>query len=236
VEVGAVADVHQPQIGAATTKVDDPLDDDPRVAAYFGDAWPVVGAFAGLLREHGVVRGLVGPNELGRLWERHLLNSAAAAALLPSEGTLVDLGSGAGLPGVVLAALRPGVHVVLLEPMERRTDWLRFVVDELGLANAEVVRGRAEEVAGTLLADAVTARAVSSVENLYRWSAPLVRAGGGLFALKGAKAAEEVVAARRVAVRTGWSEVRVVEASSLPDVGVTRVVCAVRAGGARRVR
>ncbi len=214
----------------------DPLDADPRIPAYFGGAWPAVAGFAALLREHGVTRGLLGPNEPGRLWERHLLNSAAGAALLPLKGTLVDLGSGGGLPGVVLAAMRPAATVLLLEPMERRTDWLRFVVGELGLVNVEVVRGRAEDVVGTVTADAVTARAVSSLDNLFRWASPLTRAGGALFAIKGARAAEEVAAAGKAAARSGWGDVEVIVAESLEGVEPTRVVRAKRVSGATRVR
>jgi len=206
----------------------DPLDGDGRLPGYFGDAWPAVAGFAALLREHGVERGLVGPNEIGRLWARHLLNSAGGVALLPATGTLIDLGSGGGLPGIVLAAMRPRARVVLLEPMERRIDWLRFVIDELGLANAEVLRGRAEDVSSGIVADAVTARAVSSLDKLYLWAAPLVRVGGGLVAIKGARAAEEVAAARDAGRRAGWSEASVVEAGTLPGVEVTRVVRAVR--------
>ena len=221
---------------AALSAADDPLEGDARLPLYFGPAWPTVQGFAAMLRAHGVERGLLGPNEPGRLWERHLLNSAGGAALLPESGTLLDLGSGAGLPGIVLAAMRPGARVVLLEPMERRTVWLRFVIDELGLGNVEVVRGRAEEMVGAIDADAVTARAVSSLENLFRWSAPLVRAGGGFFAIKGAKAADEVSVARSAAKRLGWSAPGVEEAATVEGVEVTRVVRATRTDGAPRVR
>lgn len=220
----------------STVALVDPLDGDERLPEYFGTAWPAVSRFAALLREHGVTRGLLGPNEAGRLWERHLLNSAGGVALLPETGTLVDLGSGGGLPGIVLAALRPAARVVLLEPMERRTDWLHLVVDELGLANAEVLRGRAEDVAGHLSADALTARAVSSLDNLFRWAAPLVHDGGGLYAIKGARAAEEVAAAGKAATKTGWSDVHVELAETVAGVEVTRVVRATRVGGARGVR
>ncbi len=208
----------------------DPLDGDPRLEPYFGAAWPAVRAFAALLRTHGSVRGLLGPNEAARLWDRHLLNCAAGVALLPTTGTLVDLGSGAGLPGVVLAAMRPDAHVVLLEAMERRTEWLQFVVSELALVNTEVVRGRAEDVASELVADAVTARAVSSLENLLYWSAPLVRTGGGFFAIKGARAAAEASTARREAQRQGWSGLRVEAVTSLAGVESTHVVVAERVG------
>ncbi len=221
---------------AALVGVIDPLEGDGRLSDYFGDAWPAVRGFAALLREHGVTRGLLGPNEPARLWERHLLNSAAGAALLPATGTLVDIGSGAGLPGVVLAAMRPEARVVLLEPMERRTDWLTFVIGELGLANAEVLRGRAEDVNGSVVADAVTARAVSSLDNLLRWAAPLVRAGGGFYAIKGAKATEEVAAASASARGLGWSAMRVERASTLSGVEPTHVVIAARSGGSSRVR
>jgi 16S rRNA (guanine527-N7)-methyltransferase len=195
-----------------------------------------VQGFAVLLRTHGVERGLLGPNEAGRLWERHLLNSAGVVSLLPRAGTFVDLGSGGGLPGIVLAAMRPEAQVVLLEPMERRTDWLRFVVGELGLSNAQVLRGRAEDVVGAVRADAMTARAVSSLDNLYRWAAPLVRPGGGLFAIKGAKAADEVAAAASSARRRGWTDVRVEDVATVDGVEPTRVVRAVRSGGAADVR
>jgi 16S rRNA (guanine527-N7)-methyltransferase len=214
----------------------DPLEGDDRLPEYFDEAWPAVHGFALLLRSHGVERGLLGPNEAGRLWERHLLNSAGVVGSLPATGTLLDLGSGGGLPGIVLAAMRPRAHVVLLEPMERRTDWLTFVVNELGLENAEVLRGRAEDVARDVKADALTARAVSSLENLYRWAAPLVRTGGGLHAIKGARAAEEVAAAGAAARRTGWAQVHVDEVRTLEGVEVTRVVRAVRDGGSARVR
>lgn len=221
---------------SAVSVTADPFDDDPRLPGYFADAWPTVSAFAALLREQGVVRGLLGPNEPARLWERHLLNSAAASALLPTTGTLVDLGSGAGLPGVVLAAMRPAARVVLLEPMERRVEWLRVVVDELGLANTEVLRARAEEVAGSLVADAVTARAVSALDNLYRWSAPLVRPEGGLYAIKGERASDEVAAASKVAAKAGWTRAEVIVVEALPGAGPTRVVRAVRRGASARVR
>lgn len=221
---------------AGADQAQDPLQGDDRLPVYFGDAWPAVSGFAELLREHGAVRGLLGPNEASRLWERHLLNSAAGAALLPPVGTLVDLGSGGGLPGIVLAAMRPDAHVILLEPMERRTEWLRFVVEELQLGNAEVVRGRAEDVVGQLMADALIARAVSALDKLFRWAAPLVRPGGELFALKGSKAAEEVAAARGESQKSGWSDVRVVGATTISGVEPTHVVRAVRTKGSARVR
>ena len=202
----------------------------------FGERLADAVRYAELLADVGVRRGLIGPREVPRLWERHLLNSAGVAALLPATGTVIDLGSGAGLPGVVVAAMRPRAHVVLLEPMERRVAWLQLVVSELALDNVEVVRGRGEDVARTLRAEALTARAVSSLENLFRWAAPLVRPGGEMFAIKGARAAEEVTAASATARRSGWAGVHVVEARTLAGVEVTRVVRAARTGGSPSVR
>jgi 16S rRNA (guanine527-N7)-methyltransferase len=203
---------------------------DARVATYLGDALPVVQRFAELLAEEGVRRGLLGPREVPRLWARHLLNCAAAGPLLPA-GTVVDVGSGAGLPGVVLAAVRPDVHVILLEPMERRVVWLREVVAELGL-DAEVVRGRAEELHGGLLADAVTARAVAPLERLVGWTLPLLRQGGSLLALKGVAAADELVSAAGIIAELGGDRGRVLEVGSVEGVATTRVIRVVRAAAA----
>ncbi|MCV2392846.1 16S rRNA (guanine(527)-N(7))-methyltransferase RsmG [Actinotalea sp. M2MS4P-6] len=200
----------------------DPLADDPRVQEALGDAYPLLRRFAELLADEGVRRGLIGPREVPRLWERHLLNCAAAASLVP-PGRLVDVGSGAGLPGVVLAALRPDVEVVLLEPMERRTRWLTEVVDDLGLG-VEVLRGRAEEQQGRLYADAVTARAVAPLERLAGWTLPLLRRGGELLALKGERASDELAEARGAIARLGGGPGDVVTARLVPGVAETWVV------------
>ncbi|WP_240675450.1 16S rRNA (guanine(527)-N(7))-methyltransferase RsmG [Cellulomonas endophytica] len=202
----------------------DPLDGDPRLPEYFGAAWPAVHAFRTMLVGEGVLRGLVGPREVGRLWERHLLNSAAVVPRLSGSARVIDLGSGAGMPGVVVAAMLPETEVVLLEPMQRRTAWLSEVVGALGLANARVERGRAEDVAGRLTADVVTARAVASLETLYGWAMPLLRVGGRLVALKGSRAEEEIAAGSVVGEAWGVDDVRVVEAGTLPGVAGTRVV------------
>jgi 16S rRNA (guanine527-N7)-methyltransferase len=148
---------------------------------------------------------------------------------------VVDLGSGGGLPGVVVAAMVPSAHVVLLEPMERRCVWLQEVVDELGLTNAEVCRGRAEDVRGRFVADAVTARAVTALDRLYGWAAPLTRAGGHLLAIKGDRASQELEASRAEARRSGWGATEVVVRPTVEGVSPTRVVRAVREE-ARRVR
>lgn len=213
----------------------DPLDGDPRLPAYFGDAWVTVGAFRELLVSDGVLRGLIGPREVGRLWTRHLLNSAAAVQYLPRSGRIVDLGSGAGLPGVVVAAMLPDAEVVLLEPMERRTDWLTEVAERLQLDNVVVRRGRAQDVHGDLVGDAVTSRAVASLDKLYRWALPLLGRGGALVALKGERAQEEVDAAAEVGRRLGAGPAEVLTASTLDGVEATRVVRAVRED-VRRVR
>lgn len=155
------------------------------VRRLFADRLAWVERYAAALADQGVLRGLLGPREVPRLWERHLLNSAAVAPSLPSTGVVVDLGSGAGLPGVVLACMRPELSFVLVEPMLRRTDWLREVVDVVGLDNVEVRRARAEELVGEVAADVVTARAVAPLDRLAGWALPLCRVGGELLALEG---------------------------------------------------
>lgn len=161
----------------------------------FGDHLPLAEQYAELLATDGVVRGLIGPREAPRLWDRHLLNCAAIAELIPDGVTVVDVGSGAGLPGIVLAVARPDLHVVLVEPLARRTAFLSEAVAVLGLERTTVVRARAEECVGNLApADVVTARAVAPLDRLAAWCLPLAAIGGRLLALKGAGAADEVVA------------------------------------------
>ena len=162
-------------------------------SSVFGDALPAAVRFAELLAAAGIERGLIGPREVERLWERHLLNSAVVGERVPDGARVVDLGSGAGLPGVPLILARPDLDVTLLEPMARRVAWLEEVVDALGLS-ATVLRGRAEEPSIKRLAgaDVVTARAVAPLDRLWGWSAPLLRQGGRLVALKGESAADEI--------------------------------------------
>lgn len=216
----------------------DPLEGDPRLPASFGPAWPAVAAFHGLLSEQGVLRGLVGPREVSRLWERHLVNSAAVVPFLPETGRIIDVGSGAGLPGVVIAAMRPDAEVVLLEPMERRTDWLTEVVTELGLANARVLRGRAEDQVGTLTGDAVTARAVAALDKLYAWTLPLLKVGGRLVALKGGRAQAEVEQGAEAGRRLGGGPAEIRVAPTLDGLEPTSVVVVekVTAGAERPAR
>jgi 16S rRNA (guanine527-N7)-methyltransferase len=206
----------------------DPLDDDPRLPEYFGAAWPQVEGFVRLLRSEGELRGLIGPREQSRLWERHILNSAAVVQHLPRSGTIVDVGSGAGLPGVVVGAMLPEAEVVLLEPMERRTQWLEEVVATLGLDNVRVLRGRAEEFDGALEADAVTARAVAAMDKLARWCIPLLREGGSLVALKGSSAAEELDKAKYVLRKLGADAGEVLDAPTIEGVDSTTVVRVMR--------
>ncbi len=203
---------------------DDPLSGDPRLAAHFGAALPAVAGFHALLAAEGVLRGLIGPREVGRLWERHVLNSAALVPYLPTSGRLIDVGSGAGLPGVVLAAMLPDVEVVLLEPMERRVDWLTEVVERLALSNAVVRRGRAEEAHGVLTARAVTARAVAPMDRLARWTLPLLEVGGVLVTLKGRQAAEEIESARHVLRKLGAGPAEIHQAGTIDGVAPTTVV------------
>lgn len=181
---------------------------EPAVAAtLFGDRIDLARRFTAALVDQGEERGLIGPLELPRLWTRHILNSAIAAPLF--HGRVADIGSGAGLPGIVLAIARPDVHWTLIEPMERRTIWLNEQVNDLGLDNVEVVRARAEEVRPSEGFDVVTARAVSALRTLVPLTAPLVRDGGELALLKGVNAANEIEAAQKQIKKFRLSEVRV---------------------------
>jgi 16S rRNA (guanine527-N7)-methyltransferase len=164
------------------------------VDAVFGARLPVARRYAEHLASSGVERGLIGPREAPRVWERHVLNCAVVAELVPDGANLVDVGSGAGLPGIPLALARPDLAVVLVEPLARRVGWLREVIDDLGL-DVQVERGRAEEAAVRRRwegADVVTARAVAPLHRLAAWGLPLLRPGGLLLAVKGVSAAEEV--------------------------------------------
>lgn len=200
----------------------DPLAGDPRLAEYFGDRLSAVSAFRDALIAEGEVRGLIGPREGARLWERHLLNSAAVVPFLPA-GAVVDVGSGAGLPGLVIAAMEPDREVILVEPMERRVAWLEEMAERLGLARVRVVRARAESAAGILRAPVVTARAVAPLAKLARWCAPLVADGGQMLFLKGRGAADEVSSAAS-ALRVLRLSADVFDAPTLPELEPTRVI------------
>ncbi|PKQ27236.1 MAG: 16S rRNA (guanine(527)-N(7))-methyltransferase RsmG [Actinobacteria bacterium HGW-Actinobacteria-4] len=208
------------------TLAHDPLHGSAAVEGYFGSSYPKVLGFAEALADQGVLRGLIGPRELTRIWERHLLNSAAIVPFL-GTGTVADVGSGAGLPGMVIAAMRPERTVVLVEPMERRTAWLLEVARDLELDNAVVVRGRAEEVAESVAADVVTARAVASIDKLVKWCAPLLRPEGTMAFLKGRTAAEELERAKYVLRKHGLVGA-VHRAETIPDMEPTTVVTLTR--------
>jgi len=181
----------------------------PAATVVFGPALEQARAFARMLATRGVERGLIGPREVPRLWDRHLLNCAVVADLIDSRcRTLADIGSGAGLPGLVLAMMRPDLSVTLLEPMERRCRFLSECVAELGLANASVLRGRAEET--VLGADVATARAVAPLDRLAEMAVRVVRPGGMVLAIKGRTAAGELRKARPVLRRIGARNAQVV--------------------------
>ncbi|MDI6099083.1 16S rRNA (guanine(527)-N(7))-methyltransferase RsmG [Actinoplanes sp. NEAU-A12] len=161
--------------------------------ALFGERLALASRYAELLATEGVVRGLIGPREAPRLWERHLVNCGVMSEIFPLGASVIDVGSGAGLPGIVLAVARPDLVITLVEPLARRTVFLEEAVTTLGLDNVTVVRGRAEEVAGHLPgADVVTARAVAALDKLAGWCLPLAAVGGRLLAMKGSSAADEI--------------------------------------------
>jgi len=189
----------------------------------FGEKLPEAQAYARLLTEVGTERGIVGPAEAARIWDRHLLNCGVISRLIPSRCSLVDLGSGAGLPGIVLAILLPQARVTLVEPMARRVEFLEECVSSLGLQNAEVLRGRGEELAGRLSADIVTSRAVAPLNKLAGLCTGLARSGGRVLAMKGASAPAELARARPVLAQLGITDARVEEARS-PDGSVSATV------------
>lgn len=178
---------------------------------------PLAERYAGLLATEGVVRGLIGPREAPRLWDRHLLNCAVLGELLPQDATVCDIGSGAGLPGLVVAIARPDLQVTLVEPLLRRTTFLEEVVAELELDNVTVVRGRADALHGIQVFDVVTSRAVAPLERLLQWSMPLVAPEGALVAMKGASVHDEIEAAQKTlrALRCATPEVSLLGESLL---------------------
>ncbi len=188
------------------------LEQEPAAAALlFGDRIELARSFTAELARRGEELGLIGPLELPRLWTRHILNSALLAPLLEADGRVADVGSGAGLPGLVLAIARPDVSFTLIEPMERRCDWLNAESERLGLENVTVLRGRAEDVADAVVVDQVTARAVSALSKLIPLTVPLVRSGGQLILMKGARVDEEIEKARKVILRKRLTDVEVLE-------------------------
>ena len=191
-------------------------------AALFGDRIDVARRFTDDLARKGEELGLIGPLEVPRLWSRHILNSALVAPLL-KPGRVGDIGSGAGLPGLVLAVARPDVHMVLIEPMERRVDWLTGEAAELGLDNVTVIRARAEETRLDAPLDQVTARAVSSLSKLIPITTPLVKHGGELLFMKGSRVGEEMDAAAKVIRKAHLINVEILTLGEGAVPEVTRV-------------
>ena len=183
---------------------------------------PVLERYAGFLASAGVTRGLIGPREAPRLWDRHLMNSALLAPLVPDSARVVDVGSGAGLPGLVLAIARPDLEVTLVEPMARRVAFLVEAVEELGITNVTVLRERAGQWHQAPTFDVATARAVAPLPKLLSWAMPLVEPGGVLLAMKGSSAEEEVAAAAGELRR--WGAHAEVVTCSVPGSSVTTVV------------
>ncbi|WP_405726255.1 16S rRNA (guanine(527)-N(7))-methyltransferase RsmG [Streptomyces sp. NBC_01537] len=210
----------------------------PEVAReVFGERYADAVRYAELLADAGVRRGLIGPREVPRLWERHLLNCAVLSEVIPQGVSVCDVGSGAGLPGIPLALTRPDLSITLLEPLLRRTTFLEEVVRLLGLGNVTVVRGRAEEMVGKLPAvDVVTARAVAPLDRLAGWGLPLLRPHGEMAVLKGDTAEEELKAARAALSRLGAVETSVVQVGEGivdPPSTVVRVLAGESPGGVR---
>jgi 16S rRNA (guanine527-N7)-methyltransferase len=186
----------------------------PGAVGAFGVQLPRAERYAAWLAGAGIERGLLGPRELPRLWDRHLLNCAALTDLVPGGAGVADVGSGAGLPGLVLAIARPDLHVTLVEPLLRRTTFLEEVVDDLGLdPRVDVVRGRAEDLHGHRRFDVVTSRAVANLGTLLTWCLPLTEEDGAVVALKGRRAEEEIDESRKVLRRLecGAPEVVLIE-------------------------
>lgn len=184
-----IEEVFQPELEPAVAKT------------VFGDRIELARGYAAALVRDSDLLGLLGPREMPRLWSRHILNSAVVADLVSPGKSVCDIGSGAGLPGIPMAIALPETKFTLIEPMERRSDWLIEIVNELGLTNVEVLRARAEEVGDAF--DIATARAVSALPKLLRLCVPLVRHGGEILALKGSKAAVEIEEAKRLQKKLG---------------------------------
>lgn len=201
-----------------------------RVGGHAHDRAEALKSYVDILASRGIDWGLIGPRERDRVWPRHVLNSLALRDLVPVGATLVDVGSGAGLPGIPLAIARPDLRVTLLEPLLRRTTFLGGVVEELGLGDrVRVMRGRAEDHGETY--DVVTCRAVAPLPRLLGWCLPLLAPGGVLVALKGSSALEEVASAAGVLrKRRVRAEVREVP---VPCTDETTWVIQVRSEGAR---
>jgi 16S rRNA (guanine527-N7)-methyltransferase len=199
------------------------LEDEPAAAAaLFAERIDLARAYTADLARRGEELGLIGPLELPRLWSRHVINCALVAPLL-SPGTVGDVGSGAGLPGLVLAIARPDVTMVLIEPMERRVDWLISEAQQLGLTNVSVIRARAEETKLDWPLDQITARAVTALSKLIPVTAPLVRSGGEMLFMKGARVQAEIDAAKKQIRHARLENIEVLELGAGVTDEITRV-------------
>lgn len=158
----------------------------------YGERLPLAQRYAELLATTGIEHGLLGPREADKIWDRHIVNCAIVESLLPHRARVIDIGSGAGLPGLALAIARPDLRIALVEPLGRRTAWLEGAIDDIGLAQVTVHRARAESMVGLIQAQVVVARAVARLDQLAAWAWPLLPEGGRLLALKGQSAAEEL--------------------------------------------
>lgn len=175
----------------------------------FGDRLPLAQRYVEHLATSGIERGLIGPREVPRLWERHVLNCAVVQELIEEGSKVADVGSGAGLPGLCLAIARPDLTLTLIEPLERRVIWLTEIVEDLGLENVDIMRSRAEQAVGYVEADYVTARAVSALVGLLDITLPILRGTGQLLALKGRTAAEEITKAKKKLNKYGARETEI---------------------------
>lgn len=175
----------------------------------FGDRLPVAQRYVEHLATSGIERGLIGPREVPRLWERHVLNCAVVQELIEEGAKVADVGSGAGLPGLCLAIARPDLTLTLIEPLERRVIWLTEIIEDLGLENVDIMRSRAEQAVGYVEADYVTARAVSALVGLLDITLPILRGTGQLLALKGRTAAEEITKAKKKLNKYGARETEI---------------------------
>lgn len=204
------------------------VSDDAIAERLYRDNYKTIRQYVDILASRGVDWGLIGPREIGRLWERHILNSIALESLIPEGCHVADVGSGAGLPGIPLAILRPDLEMTLIEPMLRRSNFLTEALDELGLDDrVTVVRGRAEDA--DLHVDVVVSRAVAKLATLINWTADLIVDSGSLLALKGQSADDEVVKAKKeLSKRRLFAEVLLIRADPTSDV--TRAVRVRRAG------
>lgn len=234
-----VAELMDDSVAKAEQSHDDVAETPPGARDVFGDRLESAERYVRILATDGLERGLMGPRERPRLWDRHVLNCAAVQSGIREGESVVDIGSGAGLPGIPLALARPDLQITLVEPLLRRVSFLEEVVEELGL-DIRILRGRAEEkaiISEAGEADVVTSRAVAPLAKLAGWSAPLLRSGGRMVALKGSSAVDEVNRDAESLRKLGFDAARV-EVVTAPDAEETRLVIAelptrMRARGSR---